>query len=475
MMIASYRAFGVTEFAARFGSACSGLLTVLTLFWFGRRVERATEEKDKPKGFGQWSSLVLATSAGMFIFSRGASVDIIVTMTITLALSCFCVSQIERDANRRAWLLAGFYAAIGASLLAKGLIGFVIPFGVVGAYFLMRRKLPDRQTFLSLLWGVPLLIAIASIWYGPVIARHGWLFVDEFFVQHHFARFVSNKYHHPQPFYFYLPVIISLAFPWTPFAFAAFRNSEATFWGKNDARSKTHVFALAWLVIPVAFFSLSASKLPGYVLPALPAAALLAGEGLIQYLRGDGNKLAMRITSIFLLCVVVAGATYVRHMQLVTSVCVVMIATPLTIAGVFAILRASQPRACVITLICAMLMSILIAVSCVGDRVGERESVRHLMQLASARGYGDAPVYGMHTIDFTAEFYASGRFVHDADGRPLRLEGPQQVLPIVSQISRPILVIVPVEHVEQLTKYAPVEVEVIGENGTVALVAVRAK
>ena len=80
----------------------------------------------------------------MIVFSRGASVDIVVTMTLTLALAWFFVSELESEAKRRRWMLAGFYSAIGASLLAKGLVGLVIPFGVVGAYFLMRRSWPDR-------------------------------------------------------------------------------------------------------------------------------------------------------------------------------------------------------------------------------------------------------------------------------------------------------------------------------------------
>jgi 4-amino-4-deoxy-L-arabinose transferase-like glycosyltransferase len=475
MMIASYRLFGVNEFAARFGPACSGLVCILLLFWVGRRAERATEEKEKSRGLGQWSSLALATTAGMIGFSRGASSDIVVSMTVTLALSCFYVSEVERDVRRRLWLLAGFYAAVGASLLAKGLVGIVIPFGVVATYFLARRKLPDRHVKLSMLWGVPLFIAIASTWYGPVIARHGWLFIDDFFLQHHLARFVSNKYHHPQPFYFYVLVMIMLAFPWTPFVVGAFRDIKPSTWRKNDAMGKLHVFALAWLIIPVLFFSLSVSKLPGYVLPALPGAVLLAGVGLVSYLRGDSSKLVMRVTALLVLCVVIAGTLYARQMQLVSSAYIILTAAPLALAGIFCLLRAQQRRASVIVLVVGILASTVIAVLFIGDRIGERESIRHLMQIASARGYGDSPVYGLHTIEHTAEFYAAGRFVHSSEGKPVRLEGPQQVRTAAKESNRAVLVLVPVEHLEQLTGYAQVDAEVIGDNGSVALVAVRSK
>ena len=103
------------------------------------------------------------------MFSRAASFDIVVTMTITFALGFFLAAEIEQE--KRYWFLAGFYGFVGLSLLAKGLIGIVIPFGVIGAFYVMRRRLPDRTVMRSVVWGVPLALAVAALWYGPVIAR----------------------------------------------------------------------------------------------------------------------------------------------------------------------------------------------------------------------------------------------------------------------------------------------------------------
>lgn len=477
MMMVSYGVFGVTEFAARFGPACAGLITILTIFWMGRRIERATiEEREKPKGLGQWSSLALATSAGLIIFSRGASFDIIVTMTLTLALACFFVSEIERDARKRNWLLVGFYAAAGASLLAKGLVGIVIPSGVIGTYFLLRRSWPDRKVLISLLWGVPLALIVAALWYGPVIRLHGWVFIDEFFIQHHFARYVSNKYLHPQPFWFYLPIMLLLIFPWSAVCLAALGKIRRRTWSKNDALSRFRIFALAWLVVPVAFFSLSGSKLPGYVLPALPGAMLLAGEYLVQFLRGEKSRAAMRATGALLICLVIAGAVYTwLKPQGFSQACLLLIAAPLAIAGIFLLLWTHLRRLSAFVLIGAMLVSITFAAACLADLIGERESVRGLMQKAAARGYAAAPVYGLHTIEQTAEFYAAGRVAREPNGKAVRFEGPQQVLWAAQQQGRPVLVIVPVEFLTQLTNYTPLETEVIGDNGSVALVAARAR
>ena len=156
----------------------------------------------------------------------------------------------------------GFYVFVGVSLLAKGLVGFVIPFGVIGFYYLLRRRWPERDVFVSVVWGVPLAIAVSATWYGPVIAKHGWTFVDEFFVQHHFARYVSNKYHHPQPIYFFPAIILMLALPWTPYLIVALVKADAGCGVATIVSASCECFRLAWLVMPIVFFSFSGSKLP---------------------------------------------------------------------------------------------------------------------------------------------------------------------------------------------------------------------
>ena len=310
LMMAGYSVFGVSEFAARFGSACAGVLTLLLIGWVGRRAELTAGEWMRP--FGLTCAAVMASSAGLLVFSRGASFDIVLTATVTASLACFFVSEIERDERRRRWLLAGFYASVGLSLLAKGLVGIVIPAGVVGLYFVLRRRLPHPLR-LGLISGTLICAAVAALWYAPVIARHGQAFVEEFFVRQHFARYVSNKYHHPQPFYFYVPIMALLALPWTAFLAGGLASLRELNWRAEDAPSKLRVLAFAWLVVPVLFFSLSGSKLPGYVLPAVPGAALLAAERVLRYLRGGEGRLAMRLTGALALALFGAGTFYVFY------------------------------------------------------------------------------------------------------------------------------------------------------------------
>ncbi|HKP73027.1 MAG TPA: phospholipid carrier-dependent glycosyltransferase, partial [Pyrinomonadaceae bacterium] len=247
--IAGYKLFGVGEASARSGAALCGLLTVFVVGWMAGRAE------DAGRGALRWLQLsagaVVATSAGMIVFSRGVNFDIFITATVACALASFFASELATDARRRRWLLAGFYAGMGAALLAKGLIGVVIPCGVAAVYYLLRRRWPETRKFAKTAWwGFTLMLLVAAVWYAPVIARHGRTFVDEFFIQHHFARYVSNKYHHPQPFWFYLPILFLLTLPWPAFVVASVVRARGWDWRADDAVSKLRVFAFAWMLVP---------------------------------------------------------------------------------------------------------------------------------------------------------------------------------------------------------------------------------
>jgi 4-amino-4-deoxy-L-arabinose transferase-like glycosyltransferase len=473
MMAGSYRLFGVTEWAARLGPAICGLLTVLLIYLMGRRIERSRDDEREAGGLGLWSGVALASSVGLIIFSRGASFDVVVTMTITLALVSFFVSEI--DEKRRSWLLAGFYAGVGASLLAKGLVGIVVPFGVIGLYYLLRRRWPAKATLVSATWGVPLALAVAAPWYAPVIARHGWTFLDEFFIQHHFARYVSNKYHHPQPFYFYLPVMTLLALPWTAFLVAGLIRARRWNWREETVESKFQIFALAWLIAPVLFFSFSGSKLPGYVLPALPGAALLVGERLTRFIRGEEGGVAMYASGATLLVLALAGLIYATDTSAITITRALITLAPLALAGALAILL-KQRRTLRVELICsAMFISMALALNYAVAPLARGESVRDLMQAADARGYASTPVFYMLAADRTAEFYAGGRLAYKTDGEPFRFDGAAEVAEAARQRGGRALVIIPIEWEKQLTDYSAIETEKLGSNDTLSLFAVRVR
>jgi len=486
LMMVGYRVLGVSEYAARLGPALCGLLTALWIYWFGSRLVMAQQFVDGSIGahrdatwrrcFPALSALLFLSCAGTIVFSRGASFDIVVTMTVTLALSSFLVWDTTiADSSRGTFALAGFYVGVGLSLLAKGLVGIVVPFGVIGCYYALRRSWPRRQFLLSLVWGLPLALAIAAIWYAPMISRHGWAFIDQFFVQHHFARFVSNKYHHPQPFYFYLPILALLVLPWTICLIVALVDAKDWEWRTPAAWDRFPLISLAWLITPVAFFSFSGSKLPGYILPALPAAALITSDALLGLIKRNNGGLAIRLTGALLFVLGGAGAFYgVRHAAL-PAACIAGVVLVTLLAGGIALLRPQSLQLVIAITMIATLAVYLIALKCGAPVFAQRESVKVLFQAADARGYQSLPVVQLQTLQRSAEFYAAGRLPYGPDGEPVVLNNAAQVAEAAQRSGGRVLVLVPLGYLGKLYQIPNLALEVIGNNTQVALVVARTR
>lgn len=480
MMMASYRVFGVSEFAARLGPAVCGLLTAAFLFWAGKNISALNDDDEERAtgrvNLGHWTAFVLLTSLGTIAFSRGASFDIVLTMTITGALCCFFVWHVRDaqagDGNARPWLLAGFYLFIGLSLLAKGLVGIVLPVGIIGLYFLIRRDWPTKRFLFSLLWGIPIAVAVAGVWYGPMIYRHGWTFIDQFIIQHHFARFVSNKYRHPQPFYFYVPVIGALVLPWIMVLIATLIASRRWRWLGMDRVDRLRVFALAWLVVPTIFFSLSGSKIPGYVLPVLPAASLLVAERISLVLKAGLSQRLIRLTGGLLLLMAVAGAWSATRTFNVPSAWVIAATVPVLVGALLALFA---PRRQLLNFLLFGLISVVVTAIALqpARAVADRESVRELMRTAEARGHGATPVFYLLCDDRTAEFYAGDRLAYQPNGEPIRFDGAQELPPAIRAKGSVALVLMETRWEKQLTDYAGVETEKVGSNGWASLFVVR--
>jgi 4-amino-4-deoxy-L-arabinose transferase-like glycosyltransferase len=404
-------------------------------------------------------------------------------MTTTWALGFYLLYECSAvDEKPSRWLLAGCYCFIGLSLLAKGLVGIVIPVGVLGLFHLVQRRLPRQQILLSLFWGLPLALIVAGSWYVPVTWRHGWLFIDQFFIQHHFARYVSNKYHHAQPAYYYLLVVPLLSLPWTLFLFAGLIQFILRLWrGKTavavrgDLQVKLLMsLTLAWFFCPLVFFSFSGSKLPGYVLPLLPAGALIVGKQLCE-LRDGSGKWLLRATAFAYVMFALGVVGYSWRTGTLSLICAFLLAAPLLAAGCFPFLVNRKASASVALMAGMTVVELIAVMFCVAPRFAEFESSRRLLQLADARGYSQATVYGIQRSDRTPEFYAAGRVVYGSDGEPIMYEGPAQVIYECRKRNEVLLAFVPIEDVGSLTAAADVRAEVIGDNTRYAIVAVRSR
>jgi len=473
LMIASYKLFGISEWSARLGPAICGLSTIAAVYWLGRRIESAVNAE--LNGLAFWSTLVAGNTLGIIAFSRAASFDIVITATVAWTLAFFLAAEIEAQPRKQQLFLAAFYVFVGLSLLAKGLVGIVIPFGVIGTYYLLARTKPRAFIWQSLLWGAPLALAIAATWYAPMIARHGRYFLDQFFVQHHFARYITSKYHHPQPVYFYILIILGLSLPWPIVLFDGLLKSIKRVWPRPAAPSPEYqfrIFMLAWILLPLVFFSLSRSKLPGYILPVFPALAFIAGNRLTQLQSAIAAKWPLKLTAGLCLFVAVGSVVYLAGRQLVTTSCALLIMLPLLVPSAVGLFVARKVTLFAITLSAAVLITLAIALNCAAPRFVEGETSKRLLQIADARGYAGATVFGLQRDDRSLEFYAAGRVAYDGSGEAVMYEDSTQIVFESTKRNATILAMVPLAEVNQFQNFKQVRTEVIGDNGRRALVAV---
>jgi 4-amino-4-deoxy-L-arabinose transferase-like glycosyltransferase len=468
LMMGAYKLFGVNEFAARVGPALCGVLTVLGVWILTRHFERS--HHTELAGLSWWSTMAAATSFGMIVFSRGASFDIVITMTLTWAFALFFLHEQSRSAKSRRLLLIGFYVAVGLSLLAKGLIGIVIPSGVIGLYHLMARKKPSRELLISVVWGAPISLAVAAIWYGPVISRHGWTFINDFFVQHHFARYVSDKYQHPQRIYFYIPTILMLTVPWTGFLIDSFARLRFRKASVSNPAAVLNIFAAAWILFPLLFFSFSGSKLPGYLLPAVPAAAILIGGRMTRLSSGAGSRWPIVVSGGIAVALAVGGSYYSFNSGVVPVRTAILIGLPILFVGLFALIFSRFPTAAMLVVAFGSILTLGLVVRFVAVHVAQRQSAKEMLTVADSRGFGRAPLF-IRRDDRSPEFYASDRVVYGSDGEPERLAAIQDIVAETKRRGERILVIVPLENLDQYKN--PTYIEVIADNGTHALLATR--
>jgi 4-amino-4-deoxy-L-arabinose transferase-like glycosyltransferase len=253
--IVSYRIFGVSDWAARLPTAVFASAMVFATYTFVRRFRPGTQLN---------AALVVATSAGVIGFARAASTDMPLTATFAMAMLSWSAWQ-QTGAKR--WLSI-FYVALALATLAKGPVAPFLAAAIVVPYAALRR---DWRVVVRSLWPPGLVIYVAFVlpWYVAV-ERSTHQFFRVFILEHNLARYGTNVFQHHQPFWYYLLVLPVALLPWTVFSVAGFLRTA------RDRRDDISLLLAVWAAVPVIFFSFSGSKLPGYILPALPAWALLA-------------------------------------------------------------------------------------------------------------------------------------------------------------------------------------------------------
>ena len=284
----TFTLFGVGEWQARLWTGLCGIFGVLLTGLTGTRVFGARA--------GLYAALVLVSSFYWVLGSQVDSVDMSVSGMMTLSLCALLLAQ-RADAGpaeQRNWMLA-CWAGMALAVLAKGLIGLVLPGGVLVCYTLAARDW-RVWTRLHIVKGLLLFLAIAAPWFVLVGLRNPEQ-PHFFFVHEHVERFLLKQHHREAPAWSFLVLLAAGSMPWISMlvqslvAGARRDSADGAGTGAGDPvpAFRPLMLALVWLVFIVAFFSASSSKLPGYILPVFPALALLMGD----YLEGASRRQRM--------------------------------------------------------------------------------------------------------------------------------------------------------------------------------------
>jgi 4-amino-4-deoxy-L-arabinose transferase-like glycosyltransferase len=285
-----FKLFGVSEAAARLPSAISALLATLALGWLAWRLYGAET--------GRWLLLLLPTTVGMIGFSHAAATDMPFSGTLTIAMVCAAVvlglvpagaggaSLAPTDSSTpwAALVLFGFF--LGLAVLAKGPAGIILCGGAIFFWAIFTKRWRDAvRLFHPVAIGAFCLTALP--WY-ILCARRNPDFFRIFIIEHNFKRYLTPEFQHIQPFWYYGLVLLLALFPWTAIFVWTLIAGSFKFWRTRNLSPAT-VLLLAWSAFCVLFFSISQSKLPGYILPAIPAMGFILARSCVL-LAVESNK-----------------------------------------------------------------------------------------------------------------------------------------------------------------------------------------
>jgi 4-amino-4-deoxy-L-arabinose transferase-like glycosyltransferase len=279
------------EWAARLPSAFAALAAAIAISWLAWKHHAPGDNLSVEKASGAFTaspgllaSLIFSTSVAAIGFARAATPDMLFSASLALAMAAAANYLRRAGALRGPQAISGnqatlplgtlafFGACLGFGVLAKGPAAVILAGGAIGIW-----AIATSHFRLALRLAHPVSVAAFSIvalpWY-VLCARRNPDFIHVFIFQHNFERYLTPLFQHKQPFWFFGPITILALLPWTPFLLAALAEGRRII-RENTWRNSPGFFWACWALFPILFFSLSQSKLPSYILPAIAPLAIL--------------------------------------------------------------------------------------------------------------------------------------------------------------------------------------------------------
>ncbi|MEO2083417.1 MAG: glycosyltransferase family 39 protein, partial [Desulfurobacteriaceae bacterium] len=282
---------GVNEFGGRFFVSLCGVLTVLLLFWWLRRL--------KGENFAFWTSLIFLSLLDFIVMASVAMPDVVLLLFITGALIFFFEGHREKSSNfyRLAFLSAGL------ATLTKGPVGLVLPGLVAVVYLVLRREF--LRTLKEIPWLSGMLVYLAAVlpWYGAILYKHGYQFFKDFIIFHNIHRFTGKVPGHPTEWWYYPANYFWLFLPWSLFfPFGIYRLFKDREWIVDALLT----FSVVWFFTVFLFFQIAHTKLAHYLLPSFPAFSIIVA----WYLQNYREKIPVILTAMLFTILTLAGAAF---------------------------------------------------------------------------------------------------------------------------------------------------------------------
>jgi 4-amino-4-deoxy-L-arabinose transferase-like glycosyltransferase len=435
----AYTVFGEHQWTSRLWAALTGFAGLLMVWFVGLRL------------FGReaagYAAMLLGSSMLYVMMGHINTLDMGVTFFITLGIFALLLGQSETDSkSQRNWMLLA-WAGMALAVLSKGLMGIILPGTAVFLYCIVQR---DFTVLKRMNWlpGIAVFLLITAPWFYLVMKANPEFF-GRFFIYEHYTRFTTKDLGRYQPWYYFVPILLAGALPWTVLMLDSLYRIAV---GKQFERSSRYNdfnaehFLLIWAVFIYVFFSISGSKLPSYLLPMFPAMALLMGQRIAQMKERVLFWQIAPVVPVAVLFLVLAFsvgkfadtpnqmALYPHYSIWLVGASVLLLSG---LAGGMALLWRGRKTAAVLVLSVASLLTAQVGVSGYNTVARER-SAKHIAEAIRDQVKPSVPFYSVITYEQTLPFYLQRTFTlvqyQDEMGFGIKQE-PQRWVPTVEEFA----------------------------------------
>ena len=403
----TFQLFGLGEWQARFWSGLTGYLTILLV--------GLTAAKLFGRVAGYLAALILLSSPMWVVGGHFNALDMGLSAFLNLTLCSLLLAQHAYEhhcpQSGRNWMWV-CWLAMGLATLSKGLIGIVIPGMVLFAYIVTRFdwKILSRLHILS---GLVIFLIVTAPWFIAVSIQNPE-FPHFFFIYEHFERFTATAHGRTAPAYFFLPLVIVGFLPWMP---QFFQSAWQTLKQYRMGSFSAPWMLWAWFAVILIFFSISRSKLPGYIMPVFPALAILAAKSIADYLESHAHlSIRWRLQTLFFTLLAITGFFFLSEVGRngqpdevdAYQAYTIWIVIALTCLLVFSLIASLLAKRNSLLSIALFAFGFFLTATIAGtghETLGRAVSGYDLAQRVKSQIPKDAKIYSVRLLDHTVPFY----------------------------------------------------------------------